>query len=304
MKSETLKPISNGKSVTVYSPLASYDETFARTGTCGSYVHAILYACNKEYSRKEKAKQTNFAKKFLKEIKRNEKIPQENQDEEKSKLVKEFYTTIGDISHSDQIKSIRSKMNIGEKISGSIHEMIAELLPVDKLDKDIYDHFNKLEEIQSIKKSRADYFLNEVNKLTRAIDKSIESNTVKEKPTNEDLISLIGETLKTSIYVMDCRHRVPQQTSYINKNGSKSVIIMKMNEDRYEVISRLLVDKKLQREFDNKDIIITKMNLFLEEPDSVGGKYPELKPYTHNSSPPASEDECSSEDDDASSDEN
>ena len=60
--------------------------------------------------------------------------------------------------------------------------------------------------------------------------------------------------------------------------NDKSVIIVKIN-DNFEIIGRLYKQNKIKRDFENDDLLIKKINMFLFNPEKVKDIYPELIKY-------------------------
>lgn len=94
-------------------------------------------------------------------------------------------------------------------------------------------------------------------------------------------INFIADRFDRDIYFLDSNTRVPYNKCDTTDTlkGRKSIIIIWINKDHYEIVGRLLPGNRVQREFDSDDPLIQKLKMFLLEPEKIQKYYPELKDY-------------------------
>lgn len=94
-------------------------------------------------------------------------------------------------------------------------------------------------------------------------------------------ISFISDRFNRDIYFIDGKTRLPYYNSSASQNlkGRKSLIVLWIDENHYEIVGRLLPGNRIQREFSHNDELIQKLYTFLVKPEQIPKKYPELKPY-------------------------
>ena len=59
----------------------------------------------------------------------------------------------------------------------------------------------------------------------------------------------------------------------------KSIVILWVSRNHYEILGRLLPNNVIQREFKPDDPFIKKMYTFLVHPEQITNNYPELEPF-------------------------
>lgn len=93
-------------------------------------------------------------------------------------------------------------------------------------------------------------------------------------------IGLISERFNRDVYFIDAKTRMPYQIGgQDNIKGRRSIIILWIGGIHYEVVGRLLPDRKVQREFYTDDPLIKRINTFLFRPENVAIEYPSLISY-------------------------
>ena len=304
----TLKPNSVNKSVTFYSPLEDQDETMVRTGTLGSIIHAVLHACSKEYVVKNSETRTEYAKKLLKSIIRENEWVTTNEGKKLThdnivEIIEEFYGYINNDESPDSkmVKKVIKKLNVTDKIS--VYKLITELVPVSEMlqtDK-VINFLNNTEEIKGIQQKKANNirdivegFIDTVSTIaSHSAFKSHRENINIDEP---EVITLLSRYFKRDIYILNEKDRVPY---HLEGDGTqKSIIILSISKN-YEIVGRLLAGNKIQREYDTEDKLIEKIRMFLNNPDAIRSKHPELIPYINSDpkqlDPKQSESESESE---------
>jgi hypothetical protein len=104
--------------------------------------------------------------------------------------------------------------------------------------------------------------------------------TVSEE-IDQQTIDVISNKFDIDIYFIDCSTRMPYQnaSSENNLKKRKSVIVLWINENHYEIIGKLLTENRVQREFRPDDPLIKKLYMFLREPENVCKTYPDISSY-------------------------
>jgi hypothetical protein len=93
-------------------------------------------------------------------------------------------------------------------------------------------------------------------------------------------IGLISNYFDRDLYFIDGRTRLPyQNASYNNIKNRKSLIIMWTSGVHYEIVGRLKPDSRIARDFEFYDPLVMRIKTFLQHPNKIPEKYPELIPY-------------------------
>jgi hypothetical protein len=93
-------------------------------------------------------------------------------------------------------------------------------------------------------------------------------------------IGILAEKFNRDIYFIDSRTRMPY--IFANKEnikGRKSIVIMWVGGFHYEIIGKLLPGNRIQRQFEQDDPLIKRINTFLYRPEVLSEQYPNLVPY-------------------------
>ena len=94
-------------------------------------------------------------------------------------------------------------------------------------------------------------------------------------------INYIADRFNRDIYFLNGNNRVPYNNcdTVDTLKGRKSIIIIWINKNHYEIVGRLLPGNRIQREFDATDPLIKKLKMFLLEPEKIRQQYPELSSH-------------------------
>lgn len=240
------------------------------------------------------------------------KIPfQENLD----KILSNFYNYMADDTYeiNRMTKHVITK-TLNTDSDAEIYKIMLELLPFDTLEKtilyDIYNdtHLDKIstcrnaiikavkkfldenEELNSIESRKSEYLKDKIVSFFNVVFDESENaafhkyvKSMMNNPDNVDsyTIELASNRFKRDIYFLNSSDRMPCDdiTSLDNLKGRKSVILLKIAKNHYEVIGRLLPQNRVQREFAPTDPLIKKINDFLTKPEKISDLYPELVSY-------------------------
>jgi hypothetical protein len=194
-----------------------------------------------------------------------------------------------------------------------LYKLITEIIPVSKFEQNILpDAYTECEDglikqckesiivksaefvidtlkNKDVEKKRIKYITEEVVKFIHIVVEEAElsaykSYTLSLQNVSEEVdsytIGLISDKFDRDIYFLDSRSRMPYMTADTqNIKGRKSLIVMWIQENHYEIVGRLLPGNRIQREFNINDNLIQKLNAFVCNPEIISVKFPELISY-------------------------
>ena len=145
-------------------------------------------------------------------------------------------------------------------------------------------------DIKNLPKEKSDYIQSVIKKVINMILDSSENVSYKKyiqslrntlEFTDMYSIGLISDYFNRDIYILNSNNRMPYRncSSSENLKGRKSILLIWVNNNHYEVVGRLLPKNKVQREFKPDDPLIKKLYTFMASPDEIKDKYPELEEY-------------------------
>lgn len=183
------------------------------------------------------------------------------------------------------------------------------------IQKQVRSKLDSIEELKSLDSRRSKHIYSLASNMFRYIlDEAEDSafNTyvinLQKRSNKVDLstVEIISNRFNRDIYFIDAQTRMPSENDFQTAlEGRKSIIVMSLSKNRYEIVGRLLPGNRIQREFDEDDPIIQKLRTFLLSPRQISDKYPELTPYLpkefrHDASPSRSSIRSSSSSDSSS----
>jgi hypothetical protein len=191
--------------------------------------------------------------------------------------------------------------NEKEKFSDLYDEIIFEVNYYLKNKKDILkENFLFLSDITN-------KFINAV--LQEAQDEAfknyVEGSNNLTDSINTYTVNIVSKRLNRDIYFLDGKHRLPYNNSSSTEHikGRKSIVLIWLGGDKYEVVGRLLPGNSIQRDFDHDDIIIEKLYTFLVKPEELSEKFYNLVQYLpEDYTKKSSSDEDETENSDSNSD--
>ena len=91
-------------------------------------------------------------------------------------------------------------------------------------------------------------------------------------------INYIADRFNRDIYFLNGNNRVPYNNcdTVDTLKGRKSIVVIWINKNHYEIVGRLLPGNRIQREFEANDPLIKKLKMVLLEPEKISKQYPEL----------------------------
>lgn len=193
----------------------------------------------------------------------------------------------------------------------NLYKIITELIPIEKFEQKILpDAYAECEEelieqckeaiivksvefavntLKGVDKSRVKYIKNEIVKFVHDVVEEAENSAFKaytnglqnvSEEVDSYTIGLISDRFDRDIYFIDSRTRMPYLTADTeNIKGRKSLIVMWIEGNHYEIVGRLLPGNRIQREFSKSDNLIQKLNAFVCHPETVSERFPELTSY-------------------------
>jgi hypothetical protein len=165
---------------------------------------------------------------------------------------------------------------------------------IDDTSQDILDeiqtHLANHSELVQLESERVQYILSLVRtcfeELLKEAKKSAFRSYIKglervTEDTDSSTIEFISERFKRDIYFLDGTSRMPYNICPTDKNlkNRKSMIIIWVGGNHYEIVGRLLPGNRVQREFSPDDPLINKIRTFLLNPEAIPRLYPELSTF-------------------------
>jgi hypothetical protein len=331
-KMNELPLLSVNKTVVFYSPIEGRD-VLVRTGTIqekNSLVHSILHAYSSDYVQLEKNKRIKIAKKFYEKL--HDKIVENKWTAESNKLLlqdsyrEKIYDLLNNfykfVLNEDCKQTKTSKKIIGELIQNDkdaeIYAVLCELVQIENVFSEFFKRNDKLDKdslIEQIKLYTEKMFDNlgkdfdkqkvlgieKMNELCSTILEKVQS-TEYEKflkdtkgtfPVDNQYLEALSEKVNRDLYFINSKSRMPYRVGSIK--GRKSIVLMYHGGNHYEVVGKLLEGNRIQRQFNNDDNLIKRINAFLFKPEVVKELYPNLEPYLKNTSVQESRSESRSE---------
>jgi len=211
-------------------------------------------------------------------------------------------------------RRVVKKLIKGDVENLELYRLITELIPLDEgynqvILKNAYDntsdmkiedskkaviketikYINAKSEFNIIDPDKAEYLRSVITNFNTTIMNEAESSTfssyvknLQSVEANVDTytIGLISDRIERDIYIIDGSTRLPYRNASVeNLQFRKSIIVVWVEKNHYEVVGRLLPGNRIQREFDKGDPIIDKIYTMLVKPDKVAERYPSLVPY-------------------------
>lgn len=285
-----------------------------KDGSC--FFHSILHACSKEYSRENKKGKKTLVKKLRSgissELSRekweslgNGNVSRISFQENTHDILNNFYKYIND---GIEEKNIRK---VVKKIDENVKDIVSDLIPLKVLTSEILpnaykdseqqnislcreamvdkisSYIKNIDEMKGLDKVKRTYIIAKVLEIFKILFEHSENYTYRKyvksiKNTTEEVDSymfeLISDRVNRDIYILDANTKMP----YINFSNSntikrrKSIIILWINNNHYEIVGRLLPGERVQREFTHEDDLIQRFYTFTMHPKNIYEKYPDL----------------------------
>lgn len=298
-----------GQTVIFTSPLSGYGNYMVRTGVIqknNSFLHSVFTATSKEYFYMNSEHKLVFIKKFLNNFisSKDFKKDVENYSNYKKILIQ----TIKHIYNSKEKIDDKLAYTIDKQLNTNpVYEIFFEIIPKDDIYKilninddiinsenifkgykeiiihEISNYLDSLEILNHVKdKTKVEFIKKNIKLILNSILEEVEKSCFKTYYNNlinndtSKLCSLLSEKLKTDIYFIDSRTRLPFKYNMSQLFNNKNAIILLKIQDRYETIGLLIDDNNVLRQFLADHFLIKKIKMFLFEPNKISLKYPEL----------------------------
>ena len=92
-------------------------------------------------------------------------------------------------------------------------------------------------------------------------------------------MDFITKRLDRDIVILRGDTRLPIENSGGPPKGRKTIILLRVDDNHYEIVGKLLPGNRIQREFDPHDIIVVKIQAILNDPQEAAQTYPDLAPH-------------------------
>lgn len=316
-KRNNLQILPPNKTVAFCSPFDGRD-VLVRTGTIddNSFFHALLHSYSNEYVRLNDRGRKKMVVKLCSDISKKENRKRWENDLSSTELfqdqlvhiLRDVYAYVVDnrsIKNRENKKLVKSIMERRKDIE--TYEILCELIPLSDYERKILpscrnSSVNKSKEMivarsikqfeeitgKSLDNQKKDFCISKLKTLLQKVMDHADreaydlyvSDSKKKMEVNDDTITLVSEHLRRDLYFIDSRSRIPYQAGDKNSvKGRKSIILMCIQGDHYEVVGRTLEGNRIEREFYKNDPLIRRINTFLYKPDHVPEEYPHLTPY-------------------------
>jgi len=150
-------------------------------------------------------------------------------------------------------------------------------------------YLERVESLKHVDQEKVEYIKETLSNFVNVLVDEAEDSAFKEyvdglKNISDEIdsytIGLISDRFNRDVYFIDANTRMPYRTGdTINLKNRKSLIIMWIGKCHYEIVGRLLPGNRIQREFNQDDPLIKKINMFLCNPEYIPKSYPELVSY-------------------------
>ena len=165
--------------------------------------------------------------------------------------------------------------------------------------EDVIAYLKTRKELGSISKEKVEYIMGKVNKMLHTVLLEAENSAFRSyvkglERVSEDVdsytIDFISERFNRDVYFLDGTSRLPYNTCPTTNNlkNRKSMIVLWVGRNHYEIVGRLLPGNRIQREFPPDDILISRIRTLITRPEDIPKLYPDLVEYLPRSLRPKS----------------
>ena len=92
-------------------------------------------------------------------------------------------------------------------------------------------------------------------------------------------MDFITQRLDRDVCILNGNSRLPVENLGGPPKGRKTIIVLRVNDNHYEIVGKLLPGNRIQREFDPHDLIVEKIHAVLQDPNEASKTYPDLAPH-------------------------
>ena len=210
-------------------------------------------------------------------------------------------------------RRVMKKLVNGEKIS-DVYKLLTELVPFnvlastclprgynrtqdERIDQtslavcdEVVKHLRSLKEIKQLNDQKAMYIEQKMIDLLSVVLKESKDAAYRSyikglERVSEDVdsytIEFISDRFNRDVYFLDATTRLPYNTCPTTSNikGRKSMVVLWVGGNHYEIVGRLLPGNRIQREFSTDDELINRVRTFMTKPEAIKDLYPDLVEY-------------------------
>ena len=156
--------------------------------------------------------------------------------------------------------------------------------------EEVTTHLCSLKEMKQLDDKKAKYIVKKMNDLMLMVLKEAKDSAYRSyvkglervsESVDTYTIEFISNRFDRDIYFLDGTSKLPYNTcpTSVNLKGRKSMIILWIGGNHYEIVGRLLPGNRIQREFAADDELINRMRTFLTQPEKIKELYPDFVKY-------------------------
>ena len=153
--------------------------------------------------------------------------------------------------------------------------------------EEVMEHLRTLKEIKQLGDKKAAYIERKMYDLISLVLKESKDAAYRSyikglERVSEDVdsytIEFISDRFNRDVYFLDGTSRLPYNTcpTTANIKSRKSMIVLWVGGNHYEIVGRLLPGNRIQREFQADDELINRIRTFLTKPEKIKDLYPDL----------------------------
>jgi hypothetical protein len=271
---ENISVLDKNKTVVFYSPLDSND-VLVRTGTMEAS-NSILHAISHAYSRDYVKMSSQDRKLFVKKLKNNLQNSESSTVQDSKKTLKIAFDFWDNIPKNKKCELRETRKLVGTVINSETDEEVFKIICeiINKKDlENIFKNLNKSLEISELSLNKSLNSLGDIDSkyktfclskmklfVQNILKESFRNKTPKKvflEKVEEKHLNILQLSLDRDIYIFDSIKRIPNYKT--NPRNKKSILLLRLKNDHYEVIGRLLAGDKVQREFAPDDPLIKRI---------------------------------------------
>jgi len=200
-------------------------------------------------------------------------------------------------SKPDELYKIISELLTFEEITSICLPTAYDISDNDKIEKTIeivsetvVEFLNKKPEMCKIGVKKAEYILKNVLFMVETVLSEAKMSAYRSyvkglervsEQVDTYTIQFISDRFDRDVYFIDGTSRIPYNNCPTTKNikDRKSMFVLWVGGNHYEIIGRLLPGNRIQREFTQDDELVKRVKTFLLEPEKIDELYPEISEF-------------------------
>ena len=156
--------------------------------------------------------------------------------------------------------------------------------------EEVLEHLRGLKEMKQLGDKKAAYIEKKMHDLMSLVLDESKNAAYRSyikglERVSEDVdsytIEFISDRFNRDVYFLDGTSRLPYNTcpTTANLKDRKSMVVLWVGGNHYEIVGRLLPGNRIQREFPADDELINRIRTFLTKPEKISELYPDLVEY-------------------------